>query len=116
MVLFGLGLYLPYVTVHTTVFERLLAMTREKGTIAFLLTLADSAGYLGYIGVMIEAEPGGQGIPAAAPFRVDRGAGLDGVDRLPDRRRDIFPTADRGPGTAGGSGRPMRRREFRRSH
>jgi hypothetical protein len=53
MVLFGLGLYLPYVAVHTTVFERMLAMTREKGTLAFLITLADSAGYFGYIGVMI---------------------------------------------------------------
>lgn len=29
MVLIGFGLYLPYVAIHTTVFERLLAMARE---------------------------------------------------------------------------------------
>ncbi|NBP80401.1 hypothetical protein EBU58_06725, partial [bacterium] len=33
MVLTGLGLYLPYVIIHTTAFERLLALTREPGTI-----------------------------------------------------------------------------------
>lgn len=53
MVLLGLGLYLPYVAFHTTVFERLLGMTREKGNIGFLMYLADSIGYLGYVGVMI---------------------------------------------------------------
>jgi hypothetical protein len=30
MVLLGVGMYLPYVAVHTTVFERLIALTREK--------------------------------------------------------------------------------------
>ncbi len=30
MVLIGLGFYLPYVAIHTTVFERLLAMTRTR--------------------------------------------------------------------------------------
>lgn len=53
MVLIGLGLYLPYVAVHTTVFERLLAMTRDRGNIGFLMYLADSTGYLGYVGCMI---------------------------------------------------------------
>lgn len=52
MVLTGLGLYLPYVSIHTTVFERLLAMTREPGTIGFLMYLADAFGYLAYVGVM----------------------------------------------------------------
>lgn len=52
MVLLGLGLYLPYVMVHTTVFERLLAVTRDKGSASFLLQLADSYGYLGYIAVI----------------------------------------------------------------
>lgn len=55
MVLSGLGLYLPYVVIHTTVFERLLAMTREVGTIGFLMYLADAFGYLGYVGVMLGA-------------------------------------------------------------
>lgn len=53
MVLLGLGLYLPYVAFHTTVFERLLGMTRERGNIGFLMYLADSIGYLGYVSVMI---------------------------------------------------------------
>jgi hypothetical protein len=53
MVLIGLGLYLPYVAVHTTVFERLLAMTGDKGNIGFLMYLADSFGYLGYVAVML---------------------------------------------------------------
>ena len=53
MVLLGLGLYLPYVAVHTTVFERFLAMTRDKGNIGYLMYLADAFGYLGYVAVMI---------------------------------------------------------------
>lgn len=53
MVLIGLGLYLPYVAVHTTLFERLLALTGEKGNIGFLMYLADSFGYLGYVAVML---------------------------------------------------------------
>lgn len=52
MVLIGIGLYLPYVAVHTTVFERMLAMTREKGNLGFLMYLADAYGYLGYVIVM----------------------------------------------------------------
>jgi Family of unknown function (DUF5690) len=53
MVLHGLGLYLPYIAVHTTIFERLIAMTRDRGTIGYLMYLADSFGYLGYVLVLI---------------------------------------------------------------
>jgi len=53
MVLIGLGLYLPYVAVHTTLFERLLAMAEQRGNVGYLLYLADSFGYLGYVGVML---------------------------------------------------------------
>lgn len=53
MVLTGLGLYLPYVLVHTTLFERLMAVTRDGGNLGFLMYLADSAGYLGYVGLML---------------------------------------------------------------
>lgn len=53
MVLLGVGMYLPYVAVHTTVFERLIALTRERGNIGFLMYLADATGYLGYCGVML---------------------------------------------------------------
>ena len=53
MVLTGIGLYLPYVAAHTTLFERLMAMTRDRGNIGFLMYLADAVGYLGYAGVMV---------------------------------------------------------------
>lgn len=53
MVVVGLGLYLPYVAVHTTVFERLIAMTRDRANVGFLMYLADSVGYLGYVAVML---------------------------------------------------------------
>jgi hypothetical protein len=53
MVLMGLGLYLPYVAVHTTIFERLIAMTRDRGNLGFLMYVADSVGYLGYVALMI---------------------------------------------------------------
>jgi len=52
MVLFGLGLYLPYVAVHTTIFERLIALTRERGNVGHLMYVADAVGYLGYLAVM----------------------------------------------------------------
>lgn len=53
MVLIGLGLYLPYVAFHTTIFERLLAMTRDRGNVGFLMYVVDSIGYLGYVAVML---------------------------------------------------------------
>jgi len=53
MVLMGLGLYLPYVAVHTTIFERLIAMTQERGNLGFLMYIADSVGYLGYAALMV---------------------------------------------------------------
>lgn len=53
MVLLGLGMYIPYVAVHTTVFERLIALTRDRGNIGYLMYLADAVGYLGYVGVML---------------------------------------------------------------
>ena len=53
MVLTGIGLYLPYVAAHTTLFERMMAMTRDRGNIGFLMYLADATGYLGYAGVMM---------------------------------------------------------------
>lgn len=53
MVLAGLGMYIPYVAFHTTVFERLIAAFRESGNIGYLMYLADATGYLGYVGVML---------------------------------------------------------------
>ncbi|MBX3408254.1 MAG: hypothetical protein KF859_00030 [Phycisphaeraceae bacterium] len=53
MTLAGLGMYLPYAAMNTVVFERLLAMTRERGNMGFLMYVVDSVGYLGYVGVII---------------------------------------------------------------
>jgi len=53
MVCSGLGLYVPYVAIHTTVFERLIALTRDRGNLGYLMCLADSVGYLGYVAVIL---------------------------------------------------------------
>lgn len=53
MVMLGLGLYLPYVAIHTTMFERLIAMTRERGNIGFLMYLADASGYCAYAALVL---------------------------------------------------------------
>lgn len=53
MVTLGLGLYVPYVALHTTVFERLIASFGEVATIGYLMCLADAVGYLGYVSVMV---------------------------------------------------------------
>lgn len=66
MVILGFGLYLPYIAVHTTIFERLLAMTRDRGNIGYLLYLADSYGYLGYVAVLLSrniVQPGESFLP-----------------------------------------------------
>jgi uncharacterized membrane protein YciS (DUF1049 family) len=48
MVACGIGLYVPYVAIHTTLFERLIAAAQRPSNLAFLMYLADSLGYLGY--------------------------------------------------------------------
>jgi hypothetical protein len=53
MVLAGLGVYIPYVAIHTTLFERLIAITKERANIGFLMYLVDSVGYTGYIILML---------------------------------------------------------------
>ncbi len=53
MILHGLGLYLPYVVFHTTLFERLIALTRDRGNIGYLMYLVDAFGYLGFAAVML---------------------------------------------------------------
>jgi hypothetical protein len=64
MVLLGLGMYVPYVAVHTTIFERIIALTRERGNVGFLMYVADAAGYLGYAGVIL----GRSAFPATGDF------------------------------------------------
>jgi hypothetical protein len=53
MVLVGAGLYLPYVAVHTTIFERLIALTRDRANVGFLMYVADALGYCGYVVIML---------------------------------------------------------------
>ncbi len=53
MVASGIGLYVPYVAYHTTIFERLIAIARMPSNLGFLMYLADSIGYLGYAAVIV---------------------------------------------------------------
>lgn len=53
MVLIGMGVYIPYVAVHAIIFERLIAITRERANVGFLMYIVDSVGYTGYIGLLI---------------------------------------------------------------
>jgi len=64
MVLAGLGVYVPYVAIHTTIFERMIAITKERANIGFLMYLVDSVGYTGYIILMLfrYAMPSGDSI------------------------------------------------------
>ena len=48
IVITGFGIYLPYLTITTSVFERMIAITRHKANIGFLMYIVDSIGYLGY--------------------------------------------------------------------
>ena len=64
MVACGIGLYIPYVAYHTTIFERLIAASRRTGNLGYLMYLADSIGYLGYAVIMLWSTfyPPGSGI------------------------------------------------------
>ena len=53
MILLGFGMYLPYVVFHTTIFERMIAVSGEPANVGFLMYLADAAGYLGYVAVLL---------------------------------------------------------------
>lgn len=66
MVLVGFGLYLPYVLFHTTILERLVALARDPGNLAYLMFLADAFGYLGYAGLVLIRVCGGFGDHAPA--------------------------------------------------
>jgi len=53
MVACGVGLYVPYVAFHTTLFERLIAAARRPSNLGFLMYVADAIGYLGYAVVLV---------------------------------------------------------------
>ncbi len=52
MVLNGFGMYLAYMTYHTFLFERWIALFRIRSNIGFLMYIADAFGYLGSISIM----------------------------------------------------------------
>jgi Family of unknown function (DUF5690) len=49
----GTGLYMAYVPFNGMLFERLLAVLREKGNVGFLFYLADFCGYVGSVIILI---------------------------------------------------------------
>jgi Family of unknown function (DUF5690) len=49
----GFGVYFGYVPYNNMLFERLLAVTRKKGNVGFLLNIADFIGYLGSVAVVL---------------------------------------------------------------
>jgi len=52
MTLVGMGLYFGYIQFNSIFFDRLLAAFRYPGTVAFLINLADSFGYLGSVSIL----------------------------------------------------------------
>ena len=52
-VLMGIGLYMAYVPYNGMLFERLLAVLKEKGNVGFLFYLADFSGYLATVIILI---------------------------------------------------------------
>jgi hypothetical protein len=53
MTLVGMGLYFGYIQFNSIFFDRLLAAFSYAGTVAFLINLADSFGYVGSVGVLL---------------------------------------------------------------
>lgn len=75
MVLTGLGGYLGYVPFNSVLFDRLLAATRQAGTAAFLIQVADSLGYLASASLYLQ-RTFSQASPAWTRLTQDGGLGL----------------------------------------
>ncbi|WEK34295.1 MAG: DUF5690 family protein [Candidatus Pseudobacter hemicellulosilyticus] len=58
MTITGLGIYLAYIPYNAIFFERLLATFRHTGNIGFIMYVADAAGYLGSVSVLVVRELG----------------------------------------------------------
>lgn len=69
MVLVGLGMYMPYVAFHTTIFERLLASIPDAANLGYLMYIADAVGYLGYVAVMIFRNRSGENLDMLGLFK-----------------------------------------------
>jgi hypothetical protein len=68
IVISGFGLYLPYIAIHATVFERLIAYTREKATIGYLMYVADAVSYAALVGVFLLKNFGKADAAQVLPF------------------------------------------------
>jgi hypothetical protein len=55
IVLTGFGIHLPYLTITTSVFERMISITKIKANVGFLMYIVDSIGYLGYNVLLLRA-------------------------------------------------------------
>lgn len=53
MILVGFGMYLSYVSFHTILFERWIAVFRRRSNIGFLMYVADAFGYLGSVIILL---------------------------------------------------------------
>lgn len=58
MILVGLGLYMGYVPFNSIFFERLIATFKFRGTVGFIMYVADAFGYLASVGVLFFKEFG----------------------------------------------------------
>jgi hypothetical protein len=58
MILIGLGLYMGYVPFNSIFFDRLIAAFQYVGTVGFIMYVADSAGYLGSVSIVLFKEFG----------------------------------------------------------
>lgn len=56
MTMAGLGLYLGYIPYNAIFFERMIATFNYKSNVGFLMYIADSAGYLGSVSVLLIKE------------------------------------------------------------
>lgn len=52
MIIMGLGIFMAYVPYNCMLFERLIAVTRQKSNIGFLLSIADFSAYIGSVIVL----------------------------------------------------------------
>lgn len=59
MSLAGLGLYMGYIPYNAIFFERMIATYQCKGNVGFIMYIADAAGYLGSVTVLLFKEFGG---------------------------------------------------------
>lgn len=55
-ILAGIALFLPYLLIQVTFFERLLALFQCKGNVGFMVYISDSLGYLGSVLLMFGRE------------------------------------------------------------